>query len=98
MKLSSVINFILTMLILIAGILLITGTAFTGDFQTMKPLFDNGIAGLLKVVIMTHFMFVGFDLILQAPDEINLTQRHIVILLIFSVILAVFCYVALLFG
>jgi len=97
-KLSSVINFILTMLILIAGILLITGTSFTGDFQTMKPLFDNGIAGLLTVVIMTPFMFVGFDVIPQAAEEINLPQRNIGILLIFSVILAVLWYVAIIFG
>lgn len=97
-KLSSVINFILTMLIIIAGILLITGTSITGDFQTMKPLFNNGMAGLMTVVIMTPFMFVGFDVIPQAAEEINLPQRNIGILLILSVILAVLWYISIIFG
>src|SRR5699024_7951756 len=64
----------------------------------MEPLFDKGIAGLLTVVIMTPFMFVGFDVIPQAAEEINLKQKKIGQLLIFSVILAVVWYIAIIYG
>src|SRR5699024_3965041 len=62
------------------------------------PLFENGTAGLFTVIIMTPFMFVGFNVIPQAAEEINLPQRRIGMLLVFSVVLAVVWYVAVIFG
>src|SRR5690625_4101137 len=76
-KLTSAITFILTLLIIIAGILLVTGSTVAGNLPNMEPLFNKGMAGLLTVVIMTPFMFVGFDVIPQAAEEINLPQRNI---------------------
>ncbi|WP_100401536.1 APC family permease [Bacillus sp. FJAT-42315] len=97
-KFSTVITFILTLLIAIAGILLITGSSISGNAANMQPLFENGTAGLLAVIIMTPFMFVGFDVIPQAAEEINLPQKQIGKLLIFSVILAVIWYILIIFG
>lgn len=97
-KLTTVINFIFTLLIIIAGLLLITGSSISGSTENMKPLFDHGVTGLLTVLIMTPFMFVGFDVIPQASEEINLPQKRIGQLLILSVIFAVVWYVAVIFG
>ena len=97
-KLTTSITFILTLLIIGAGILLITGSSVAGNTQNMEPLFNKGIAGLLTVVIMTPFMFVGFDVIPQAAEEINLKQKKIGQILIFSVILAVVWYIAIIYG
>ena len=97
-KLTSVINMILTLLIIAAGILLITGSSIGGSMENMEPLFTNGFPGLLTVVVMTPFMFVGFDVIPQAAEEINLPKKRIGQLLIFSVILAVVWYGSILFG
>ncbi|HWO77481.1 MAG TPA: amino acid permease [Bacillus sp. (in: firmicutes)] len=97
-KLTTAINIIFTLLILIAGILLITGSTISGNAENMKPLFDNGMAGILTVLIMTPFMFVGFDVIPQASEEINLPQKRIGQLLIVSVIFAIVWYVAIIFG
>ncbi|GGB62194.1 amino acid permease [Virgibacillus dakarensis] len=97
-KFSTAIMFILTLLIAIAGILLITGSTVGGNVTNMQPLFEKGIAGLLTVIIMTPFMFVGFDVIPQAAEEINLPQKRIGQLLIFSVLLAVVWYIAVIFG
>ncbi len=85
-KFSTSIMFILTLLIAIAGVLLITGSSISGTTENMQPFFTNGTAGLLSVVIMTPFMFVGFDVIPQAAEEINLPKKRIGQLLIF------FCY------
>src|SRR5699024_12067409 len=63
----------------------------------MKPMFVNGSAGLFTVVIMTPFMFVGFDVIPQASEEINLPRKRIGQLLVFSVVLAVVWYILIIF-
>ncbi|MGM0941278.1 MAG: APC family permease [Bacillota bacterium] len=97
-KLTTVISFILTLVILIAGLMLITGSTFGGNIANMKPLVETGVAGLLTVIIMTPFMFVGFDVIPQAAEEINLPQKKIGQLLIVSVVLAVIWYIAIIFG
>src|SRR5690625_2441360 len=97
-KFSTAIMFILTLLIALAGVLLITGSSFGGDAAHMEPLFEEGTAGLLTVIIMTPFMFVGFDVIPQAAEEINLPQKRIGQLLILSVVLAVLWYIAIIFG
>ncbi|OCA88889.1 APC family permease [Pseudobacillus wudalianchiensis] len=97
-KFSMAITFILTLVIAIAGVLLITGSSISGSTANMQPLFEKGTAGLLTVIIMTPFMFVGFDVIPQASEEINLPQKQIGKLLIFSVMLAVVWYVAVIFG
>ncbi|GLB60896.1 APC family permease [Cytobacillus sp. NCCP-133] len=97
-KFSTAAMFILTLLILIAGVLLISGSSFLGNGQNMQPLFEKGMAGILTVVIMTPFMFVGFDVIPQAAEEIKLPQKQIGKLLIVSVILAIVWYIAVIFG
>ncbi|WP_156291500.1 APC family permease [Oceanobacillus salinisoli] len=97
-KLTSAITMIFTLLIILSGILLITGSTATGNVQNMQPLFETGMAGVLTVVIMTPFMFVGFDVIPQAAEEINLPKKRIGQLLIFSVALAVIWYIAIILG
>src|SRR5699024_3716193 len=89
---------ILTTLIILAGILLITGSSIAGNVENMKPFIENGSTGILTVLLMTPFMFVGFDVIPQAAEEINLPRKRIGQLLVFSVILAVVWYIAIIFG
>lgn len=97
-KFSTIMMSLFTLLIVVSGILLITGSSLAGNFENMTPLFENGTAGLFTVIIMTPFMFVGFNVIPQAAEEINLPQRRIGALLVLSVILAVVWYIAIIFG
>lgn len=97
-KLASFLTFLLTLLIIIAGVLLITGSSIAGNAANMQPLFEKGTVGILIVLIMTPFMFVGFDVIPQAAEEINLPRKRIGQLLIFSVFLAIVWYIAVIFG
>lgn len=97
-KFSTAIMSVLTFLIVLAGLLLITGSTFGGDAVNMEPMFGKGMAGLLSVVIMTPFMFVGFGVIPQASEEINLPARRIGVLLLFSVLLALVWYVLIILG
>ncbi|HWI47503.1 MAG TPA: APC family permease, partial [Rummeliibacillus sp.] len=54
--------------------------------------------GIMVVLIMTPFMFVGFDVIPQTAEEINLPRKRIGQLLVISVLLAIIWYVGIIFG
>lgn len=98
---AALIQKLVTLLIAVVGILFIVGALSSGDSAQLEPLFHGnpGVAGgVLSVLIMVPFMFVGFDVIPQAAEEIDLPYRDIGRILIVSVLLAVFWYAAIIFG
>lgn len=98
---AALVQKLVTALIMIVGVMFITGALFTGDVATMEPLFnveEGVIGGIMIVLIMVPFMFVGFDVIPQAAEEINLPFRQIGRVLMISVILAVFWYALIILG
>jgi amino acid transporter len=92
-KTTALLQKTVSLLILLAGIMLVTGALANGSRANMEPLFVDGSKGLLLVLIMTPFMFVGFDVIPQAAEEINLPRNQIGRLLIISVMMAVVWYI-----
>ncbi|MCB1686561.1 MAG: APC family permease [Pseudomonadales bacterium] len=84
-------NFAL-ILILIAGILLITGAIGSGSLENAQPWIATPATGILSVLIMVPALLVGFDVIPQSAEEINLPPRRIGMLLVISVFLAVAWY------
>jgi len=100
-RMAALVQKVVTLLILVVGIMFITGALFTGDTVTMQPLFNvqkGVIGGIMMVMIMVPFMFVGFDVIPQAAEEINLPFREIGRVLMLSVLMAVFWYALIIFG
>ncbi|CAM4035203.1 APC family permease [Vreelandella rituensis] len=98
---AALVQKVVTLLILAVGIMFITGALFQGSTTTMDPLFqveEGIIGGLMTVIIMVPFMFVGFDVIPQAAEEINLPFKEIGRVLMISVILAVFWYSFIILG
>jgi amino acid transporter len=92
-KPAAIFNTALTIVIAAVGIALTAGSVVRGDPQTALPLFDNGFKGVLSVAVMTPFMFVGFDVIPQAAEEINVPFKKIGSLLILSILMAVGFYI-----
>ncbi|MGX1900682.1 APC family permease [Thermolongibacillus altinsuensis] len=89
---------LLTIAIFLVGMLLLGGSLVNGETMLLKPFFKDGWAGLFSVMLMTPFMFVGFDVVPQAADEMNIPFKSIGRILILSVVLAVLFYVAVIFG
>ncbi|WP_110650952.1 APC family permease [Salinicola peritrichatus] len=93
---------VVTGLILVAGVMFVTGSLFTGDGGNMQPLFASGehgaIGGIVAVLVLVPFLFVGFDVIPQAAEEINLPFRDIGKVLVLSVIMAVCWYTLIILG
>jgi amino acid transporter len=89
---------VLTLLIAVVGIMLMTGALFYGNPGYMEPLFVGGIKGIFVVLIMTPFMFVGFDVIPQAAEEMNIPFKSIGKILLLSIFLAALWYIMVIFS
>lgn len=83
---------VFTFVIVGIGLVLMFGSALKGDVVHTKPLFDNGFGGLLSVAVMTPFMFVGFDVIPQAAEEIAIPFKQIGKVILISIASAVAWY------
>ena len=82
--------------ILFVGTLLFIGAVLFNPetaTSTQAPAFIGGVAGMMAVIVMVPFMFVGFDVIPQAAEEIDLTRPNIGKFLIVSIVVAVIWYV-----
>ena len=86
-------QFLVTTLVIAVGVLLIGGAASSGSTDNMQPLFDNGAKGLLGVLVMVPFMFVGFDVIPQSAEEVDIPFSEIGRTLMISILMAVSWYV-----
>ncbi|WFD11641.1 APC family permease [Tepidibacter hydrothermalis] len=89
---------VLTFIVVAIGILFFLGSLVNGDPVNAKPLIVDGPKGILSVLIMTPFMFVGFDVIPQSAAEINLPFKKIGRILLMSVVMAIFWYVMIIYA
>ncbi len=64
----------------------------------MQPLFKDGFSGMMSVLVMIPFLFVGFDVIPQVAAEINAPKKIIGKILIISIVSAVVFYLLIVFG
>jgi len=97
-RMAAIFQVLATILIIIGGAVLVTGTSLTGDVANAEPLFVGGIAGVAGVLVMVPAMLIGFDVIPQSAEEINLPFRDIGRVLIFSVACAVLWYMLIVYG
>ncbi len=86
-------QFLVTALVIAVGASLIAAAATAGSTENMQPLFDNGAKGLLGVLVMVPFMFVGFDVIPQSAEEVDMPFSEIGRTLMISILMAVLWYV-----
>ncbi len=88
----------ITVAILLAGVILFTGAAGNGDWSNAQPLIGIPATGILTVLIMVPALMVGFDVLPQSAEEIDLPANRIGWLLIASLVMAVLWYGAISFG
>ena len=80
----------------LVGLLLIVGSFVTGDAANTQPLIVGGVGGWMAVLVMIPFLLVGFDVIPQAAEEIDLSPNAIGKVLLLSVTMAVVWYILIL--
>ena len=97
-RMAAVVQSVVVLAILIVGVLFVSGAAVTGNSSNMEPLFQDGLSGISLVLVMVPFMFVGFDTIPQAAEEINLPYKDIGSVLMLSVAMAIVWYSLIVLG
>ncbi|TDI59021.1 MAG: APC family permease [Alphaproteobacteria bacterium] len=97
-KPAAVFQSIITLFIMAVGVMFFTGAGAVGDIGNMDPLFVGGAVGVMGVLIMVPTMFIGFDIIPQSAEEIDLPFGEIGKVLVVSVVMAVLWYVLIIFG
>ncbi|MDD3338559.1 MAG: bifunctional amino acid transporter/iron-containing alcohol dehydrogenase [Lachnospiraceae bacterium] len=103
-KTAATLQTVLTVIIGGVGILLIVASVFSGDVSNLEgQLFVGDSAGgilnsVFHVALMTPFFFIGFDVIPQAAEEINVPLKKIGKIMILSIVLAVSFYALIIIG
>lgn len=103
-KTAAKLQTILTVIIGGVGILLVVASAVTGDVSNLQEQLFVGassketLLAVLKVALVTPFFFIGFDVIPQAAEEINVPLKKIGYILILSIVLAVAFYALVIIG
>lgn len=97
-RMAAIVQSSVVLVILIVGIAFLGGSLFAGDVRNLEPLFIDGFSGITFVLVMVPFMFVGFDTIPQAAEEIDLPFRDIGAVLMLAVILAIAWYSLIVLG
>ncbi len=97
-KTAAILQTILTVIIGAAGILLIVASVITGSTSNLdgQVLVGSGMkdmmGNIIKVAAVSPFFFIGFDVIPQAAEEINVPLKKIGKMLILSIILGITFY------
>lgn len=92
-KLAGVAQTFVVLLLLIIGLMLVFGSFTGGSTENMEPFFTGGMGGYFAVLVVVPFLFVGFDVIPQSAEEVNIPARQIGRLVVIAVILATIWYV-----
>lgn len=103
-KMAAIFQAVMTLIIFSVGIMLIVSGVFAGDVDNITSQLFAGsdtasmLMGVLAVSMMTPFFYIGFDVIPQAAEEINVPFRKIGKIMMASIIMAVMFYVFVIFA
>ncbi len=97
-KIAAIFQTVMTLIIFIVGIFVIVSGVMMGDVDNMSTQLFAGsdsvsmLRGILAVSMITPFFYIGFDVIPQAAEEINVPLKKIGKIMISSIIIAVLFY------
>ena len=92
-KPASIFQTSVIMFVVVVAVVIVTAAIFGGEPSHAEPLFSGGSAGIIAVLVMVPFLFVGFDVIPQSAEEVNLPARKIGRLVVVSVMAAAAFYI-----
>ena len=92
-KQAGIVQTFTVLFLLVIGALLLFGSFTGGSTENMFPMFNNGVSGYFAVLMVVPFLFIGFDVIPQSAEEVNIAPRQIGKLVVLAVVLATAWYV-----
>ncbi len=97
-RFAAIVQSSVVIVMLIAGLVFLSGALAFGVQERLLPAFEERGRGWLGVLVMTPTLFVGFDVIPQAAEEVRLPQRLLGSLLVISVLMAAAWYILMVLG
>ena len=91
---AAIVQGIVTTMIFVSGVVLFSGAVGFGSPEMASPPIAVPATGILSVLIMVPALLVGFDVLPQSAEEIDLPPRRIGRLLVISLVMAVLWYAA----
>lgn len=91
-KESAIFQTAATIAMAIGGLCFLLGGAINGDVANMLPKFTSS-SGVVAVILMVPAMFVGFDVIPQTAEEMNIPLGKVATVLILSICMAAMWYI-----
>lgn len=86
-KISALAQQVATWGLLLIGVAFFLGSNLNGQLGNLTPHFTSA-SGLLRVVILMPFLMVGFDIIPQTAEEINIPHREVGKIILLSILMA----------
>lgn len=96
-KASAIFQTAATLAMTLGGLAFLFGGVVKGDIGNMLPMMTDG-KGFVAVILMVPAMFVGFDVIPQAAEEMNIPLNKIAKVLIISICMAAIWYMLMIFS
>lgn len=90
---ASAIQTFVVIFLVIVGLLMLGGVTVGGELSKAEPWFTDGFSGFVGVLVVVPFLFVGFDVIPQSAEEIDLPFDLIGKLIVVSVGMAALFYI-----
>lgn len=91
-RIAAIIQGVVVAVIVLSGLALFVGLGAHGEAVNLTPLIVGGGSGILAAMALVPFMMVGFDIIPQAAEEIDLPAKKIGQLLVLSIVMAIGWY------
>ncbi len=96
-KPTAIFQVMATSFLFLVGLVFIFGGISFGNTEYISSAVTNA-KGIIAVLLMVPSMFVGFDVIPQSAEEMNLPLRHIAKVFIISIVMAVIWYCMIIIG
>lgn len=96
-KTSAIFQVMATVGLTLVGVVFFFGGVARGSTEYLVPAFTSG-SGMVAVLLMAPSMYVGFDVIPQSAEEMNIPLKQIANVLIISIIMAAAWYILMILG
>ena len=96
-KPAAIFQVMATSFLFLIGLVFVFGGITFGSTEYITPALTNS-KGFIAVLLMVPSMFVGFDVIPQSAEEMNLPKEQIAKVFIISVVMAAIWYIAIIVG
>lgn len=90
---AAIVQTVITGVIVFSGVVLMVGAAAFGTEESLHPFIGIPATGILVILIMVPAYMVGFDVLPQSAEELNVPLQRVGRLLVISVAVAVIWYV-----